>query len=129
MQQRIKKHPFFAIFDGADVNASTAERVVSTTPLQALFAMNDPFAHAQATAFAVRLLRERSDDRDRIDRAHQLAFSRSVSPEELQQALAYLKRAEIAVRAAKDLEDDWRVQVWASYTRALLGSNEFLFVD
>jgi hypothetical protein len=129
MQQRIKKHPFFALFDGTDVNASTAGRVVSTTPLQALFAMNDPFAHAQATAFATRLLRERTEDRDRIDRAHQLAFGRSASPEEVRQALDYLKRAEAPARAVEDWQDEWQVQVWASYARVLLGSNEFLFVD
>jgi hypothetical protein len=57
MQQRIKKQPFFAMFDGADPNASTAERPVTTTPLQALFMMNDPFAHAQAEQFASRLQR------------------------------------------------------------------------
>ncbi len=129
MQQRIKKHPFFAVFDGADVNASTAERVVSTTPLQALFAMNDPFTHARATDFAARLLRERAADRDRIDLAHQLAFGRSASADEVRQALEYLKRAESPARAIEESEDDWRVQVWASYVRALLGSNEFLFVD
>ena len=129
MQQRIKKHPFFALFDGADVNTSTAERVVSTTPLQALFAMNDPFAHAQAKALAARLVREQATDPDRIQRAHQLAFGRPASPEELRQGLEYLKRAEIVARAVKDPEDDWRVQAWASYARALLGSNEFLFVD
>src|SRR3989454_2472614 len=41
MQQRIKKQPFLELFDGADTNATTGERPVSTTPLQALFMMND----------------------------------------------------------------------------------------
>lgn len=129
MQQRIKKHPFLALFDGADANASTAARVVNTTPLQALFAMNDPFLHAQARAFAGRLLGERSADRDRIELAHQLAFGRSASAEETSQALDYLKRAEAPARAVEDWQDEWQLEVWASYARALLGSNEFLFVD
>src|SRR5579871_3215853 len=43
MTQRIQRHPFLGLFDGADTNASTARRVTSTTPLQALYLMNDPF--------------------------------------------------------------------------------------
>ena len=42
MTQRFQRHPFFALFDGADTNASTDRRMTSTTPLQALYLMNDP---------------------------------------------------------------------------------------
>ncbi|MCI0464560.1 MAG: PSD1 and planctomycete cytochrome C domain-containing protein, partial [Gemmataceae bacterium] len=48
MTQRIQRHPFLATFDGPDTNASTAVRTTSTTSLQALFLMNDPFVHEQA---------------------------------------------------------------------------------
>ena len=41
MIQRIQRHPFLAIFDGADPAASTALRLTSTTPLQALFLLNE----------------------------------------------------------------------------------------
>src|SRR5439155_634956 len=58
MQQRIKKHPFLETFDGADPNATTAVRSISTTPIQALFMMNDPFVHEQADQFAVRIGRD-----------------------------------------------------------------------
>jgi hypothetical protein len=129
MQQRIAKHPFLAAFDGADANASTAERGVSTTPLQALFLMNDPFAHAQAERFAQRLLRESPTDPERIHRAHLLAFGRPARADDIREGLAYVH----AFR--KKLADTGRaagqcvLQAWSSYARALLGSNEFLFVD
>ena len=58
MTQRIQRHPYLALFDGPDTNASTAVRLTSTTPLQALFLMNDPFVHEQAKRFAARLLAE-----------------------------------------------------------------------
>src|SRR5262245_42979295 len=32
MQQRLKKHPFFEVFDGADTNATTDSRAQSVTP-------------------------------------------------------------------------------------------------
>src|SRR5207342_1510539 len=42
MTQRLKRHPFLALFDGADTNASTPSRGATTVPTQALFLMNDP---------------------------------------------------------------------------------------
>ena len=48
MTQRIKRHPFLALFDGPDPNTSTASRQTTTVPPQALFFMNDPFVHSRA---------------------------------------------------------------------------------
>ncbi len=129
MQQRLKSHPFLALFDGADPNVSTAERGVTTTPLQSLFALNDPFAHEQAAEFARRLLREAGTDRARVERAFQVAFARRPRAEEFGEALAYLARV-TASSAWRDKPPDERaLRAWSSYARALLGSNEFLFVD
>ena len=36
MQQRLKRHPFLALFDGADSNVSTARRELTTVTTQAL---------------------------------------------------------------------------------------------
>ena len=129
MQQRIRKHPFLAAFDGPDANASTGERPVTTTPLQALFMMNDPFAHEQAERFAERLLRESPDDRRRIDLAHRLAFGRPARPEEIRDGLAYLQAFQAKLITRNVVAEKRTLQAWASYARALLGSNEFLFVD
>jgi len=129
MQPRLRRQPFFAVFDGADANVSTAQRQVSTTPLQALFAMNDPFAHEQADMFARRLLRERPDDRQRLDLAFQLAYARPTSPEEIRDGLAWLSRLRAALAAENHSPDDAQFTVWSSYARALLGSSEFFFVD
>src|SRR5262249_12180950 len=74
MTQRIQRHPYLALFDGADTNASTARRLSSTTPLQALYLMNDPFAHRAARGFAARLMAEGSDDAARVERSFLLAF-------------------------------------------------------
>jgi uncharacterized protein DUF1553/uncharacterized protein DUF1549/cytochrome c len=129
MQQRIKKHPFLQIFDGADTNATTAIRPISTTPLQALFMMNDPFAHAQAAKFADRLLRERSQDAGRIERAYRLAFGRSATPEEIQLGQDYLRDCAEALKETNVPADKRAQSAWASYARMLMASNEFLFVD
>jgi mono/diheme cytochrome c family protein len=123
MQQRIRKHPFFAVFDGADTGTSTAERMVSTSPLQALFLMNDPFVFSQSTAFAERLSGI-ADSRSRLDAAFRLALARHATAAELDAGLAFLKRYhELSPDGSADLP------ALASYLRALFASNEFMFID
>jgi hypothetical protein len=129
MQQRIRLHPFLAVFDGADTNASTERRKTSTTPQQALFILNDEFVHEQAGRLADRLELEAADSASRVDRAFRLAFGRGASCDEKQEAIAYLARVDEALGAA-GLSDARRPRAaWESYLRVILGSNEFVFVD
>src|SRR4029077_9668911 len=76
MQQRLRKNPYLALFDGADPSSSTGVRLPSTTPLQALFAMNDPLAHAASAKFAARVISQSFDDPARIADAYQTALNR-----------------------------------------------------
>ncbi len=115
MTQRIQRHPLMAIFDGPDTGASTGRRVTSTTTLQALYFLNDPFVHDQASRLAARVQTERSTDADRIDRAYQLLFARPPTSDEQQMGLAYLAK----------VED----KPWESYVRVLLRANEFVYVE
>jgi uncharacterized protein DUF1553 len=115
MQQRLKKHPQMALFDGGDTNLSTAGRGASITSLQALFMMNSPFVHEQAQKFGARIREAASDVRSRIDWAHRTAFGRPASPPELERGEAFLRG-----------QGDER---WTSYARVLLSSNEFVYVD
>ena len=129
MQQRIRRHPFFAVFDGADTNATTGARFTSTTPLQALFAMNDPFAQAQAAAFAERVRQAfPGDDVGAVSLAYRLAFGRDATNEEAAQAVLYLASFRARLPASQ-ASADRAVQAWVSFARALLGSNEFLYLD
>lgn len=129
MSQRIRKHPFLALFDGAEPNASTPERPISTTPIQALFMMNDPFVHDQAGKLSTRLLAEAKDEPARIDRGYRLCFGRPPSAEDLAGAKAFLNTARAALTESGTPAADLERASWASFVRALLSSNEFLFVD
>ncbi|HEY1376590.1 MAG TPA: PSD1 and planctomycete cytochrome C domain-containing protein [Gemmataceae bacterium] len=129
MQQRIKKHPFLEVFDGADPNATTAIRPVSTTPLQALFLMNDPFAHEQAAAWAGRLAAESVDDAARIDRAYREAFARPATRQEVALGEQFLDACRSALAEAGVPEAGRAKAAWPSYARVLMSSNEFVFVD
>jgi hypothetical protein len=124
MTQRFQRHPFFALFDGADTNASTDRRLVSTTPLQALYLMNDPFVHAQAKTFAARVRGETGDDVQRIKRAYLLLFGRQPDTGEVTAAKAYLTTIAKKVGGAHAEE-----AAWESLARALFLSNEFVYLE
>jgi hypothetical protein len=129
MTQRIQRHPFLALFDGPDSNASTAGRITSTTSLQALFLMNDPFVHEQARKFAARLLAERADAGERIERAFLLAFGRLATADERQQVREYLLRVQEALATAGVPAPERPVRAWESLARVVFMSNEFVYVQ
>jgi hypothetical protein len=121
MTQRIQRHPLMAIFDGPDTGASTGSRPTSTTTLQALYFLNDPFVHEQADRLAARLLSERSDDSGRIKLVYALCFGRPPSDEEIAFCLEYLGR-----RHATEGQESNR---WESLVRALFRTNEFIYLN
>ncbi|MDB5332373.1 MAG: hypothetical protein JWP03_3524 [Phycisphaerales bacterium] len=129
MQQRIRKQAFLAAFDGADTNATTAQRPISTTAIQSLFMMNDPFLHDQADKLAVRVGLAMNDDPSRIDYAFRLCFARPPTAEESQSGQQYLHACAAKLADAHVPWDQRNRQALASYMRVLLGSNEFVFVD
>jgi mono/diheme cytochrome c family protein len=129
MTQRIQRHPFLSLFDGADTNASTAQRITSTTPLQALFLMNDPFVHEQARRFAARLRGEKPDDGGRIDLAYRLAFGRPATEEEQTTARDYLAKVQNKVRSSGATPDDAATKALESFARVVFMSNEFVYVN
>lgn len=129
MTQRIQKHPYLAIFDGADTNLSTAERLVTTTPIQALFMMNSEFVHQRAEQFARHLIAGAGESRARIDRAHRIVLGHPVTSEELRKGLDFLKRAREKLKESGVPATDREWQALAGYVRVLFSGNEFIFVD
>lgn len=127
MTQRLKRHPFLALFDGPDPNASTADRLGTTVPTQALFFLNDPFIHDKADRWAVRLMSASPDDKKQLEQAWRTVVGRPPSTVEQTEALEFLTtyRAELAATGADNAER----RALAAYLRTLLGSNEFLHVD
>jgi hypothetical protein len=129
MQQRLKKHPFFEVFDGADQNAITGERAQSITPVQALFLMNNQLMHEQADQLAVRVGMAYDTMPERIDYAFRLAYGRSAKPEEMREAVGYLQQTKQELTKQNISTEKLTRMALASYCRVLLSSNEFLYVD
>jgi hypothetical protein len=129
MHQRIRKNPFFETWDGADPAASTGVRPLSTTPIQALFMMNDPLVHDSAAKFGQRVESLSANDSDRIQKAFALAYGRPPTKDELKNGEEYLRAITAALKDAGTPEDNLADAAWASYSRVLFSSNEFIFVD
>jgi hypothetical protein len=128
-QQRMRKDPFFEVWDGVDANVSTAERARSTTALQALTLMNDGQVHLLADRFGVRIGMAARTDAARVGHAYALAFTRAPTAEERAEGLTYLRQAEAAFARAGVPPLERGRRALASYARLLLSSNEFLYLD
>lgn len=128
MTQRIQRHPFLGLFDGADTNASTARRITSTTSLQALFLMNDPFVHEQAKLFAKRVMAAKTGQGERVNHAYALVFGRPPTKAEEQLAAGYFAKIETQLKTSGASEDQRAAKAWESFARVLFMSNEFVYL-
>ena len=120
----------FALFDVADPNGVTTLRNDTTVPSQSLFLLNSPFVREQSRHLAQRLLSDdKATDEQRLQRAHELAFGRPLTTNELAQARTFLDAYLSAQAAQARPEADRRLSTWQSYCQALFCQNEFFYVE
>jgi hypothetical protein len=129
MQQRIRRQPFLDLFDGPDPNAVTGVRPVTTTALQALYTMNDPFFHTQADALAVRVGMAYGSDLERLNYAYKLLYGRVPSLEEVRDCREFLTKARASLGETAVPEDRKNRESLAALMRVLMSANEFVTLD
>jgi hypothetical protein len=88
------------------------KRSATTTPIQALSLMNNPFVNRMAAALAARLTAAQPDTAGRVALAYQLVFGRLPRAGESESAAALVEQAGLA-----------------SFGWALFNSSEFLYVQ
>ena len=111
---KVRREPetVFGAFDCPDAGQSTARRIESTTPIQALNLFNSVFTLEQSEAFAARVKQEAgTDTAKQITLAYQLALSRAPTAAELTDIIPLVQTHGLT-----------------ALCRALFNSNEFLFV-
>lgn len=129
MRQRIRRHPYFGMFDGADTNACTAGRATSNAPNQALWFLNGELVHTAAKAFAKRLLESAHSADERVQLAYQRAYGRPATAEETDRALAHILRCHEVLATKPDAGPARDLAAWSSLARVMLAANEFVVVD
>jgi hypothetical protein len=85
-------NPMLDALDCPVPSVKTPQRSTTTTPLQSLSLMNNPFVQRQAKALAERLSREADDTASRVRRGFLLAFGRLPQAEEAASAVALVDK-------------------------------------
>ncbi|MDA0587244.1 MAG: DUF1553 domain-containing protein [Planctomycetota bacterium] len=126
----------FQAFDFADPSVLTGQRQSTTVAPQALFMMNSEFVSQKTRHMAERLLAEESaTDSDRVRRLWRDAFGRDArrsgtGTDEVEPSLSFLDDYESRWRKAlPEKSDEARLRAWQSLCRAVISSNEFVFVE
>ncbi len=140
--KRTAPYPGLMTFDCPDSNATTVERRVSNTPLQALTLLNNEVFVEAARAFAGRVLRESGPvDDERLRLAFLLALSRPPHGEESRALLGLLEESRrwyaahpddaLAITGVSASGDDGQARAvelaaWTVTLRVILNTDEFV---
>ena len=111
------------LFDFGDGTTSTETRSQTNIAPQALFMLNSRFVSERSGSLARRLLETETADAARIRRAWRIVLGRDPKPEQIQDALKYILNF-----PANAPGDNARVIAWSSFCRALIASNDFMYV-
>ncbi len=111
----------FRVFDLATPDASASSRPNTTVPQQALYMLNHPFIVEQAAKLVERaaVAKHPAEAERNISVMYQFVFARKPDAEEVAIGKGFIER-EAASGEGK---------AWQKYARALMMSNEFVFVD
>jgi mono/diheme cytochrome c family protein len=104
--------PFMDTLDCPDASLLSPTRNVSTTALQALAVLNDPFVLRQSQHFAGRLEKINDDVKEQISAAYQLAMNRAPRKDELEKLIQFTTHHGLP-----------------NTCRLIFNTSEFMFVD
>ena len=117
------------VFDFPEPSMINGSRDVTTVATQALYMMNSDFVTVQAEAFADRVLGEDADsEKDRVDRAWQIALARLPSEAERNEALSFIEQTSESFKTS-EFANDRLQKAWTSLAQSLFASAEFRYVE
>jgi hypothetical protein len=121
---RSSMYDVFQAFDLPDPSTSNGDRDSTVVAPQALFMMNSSvmLQHSRKMADSLLLGQPAVDDSARVREAYQRALSRPPTALEVDQALSFVSKME------REWQGD-KAKAWQSFCKALLASNEFIYVN
>ncbi|MCF7764925.1 MAG: DUF1549 and DUF1553 domain-containing protein [Verrucomicrobia bacterium] len=114
----------YRAFDFASPDGSAERRATTTTPQQALFAMNSPFVIEQARGLAKRSMAGNTTPSIAVRSFYRLALGRDPSAAETEAALGFVDAVVADPESAGA-----GLGAWEQLAQVLLGSNELFFLD
>lgn len=119
--KRRELNSLLRLHDFPDPTQHTSHRDVTTTPLQQLFVLNSPLMIEMAQRLAARVIADAPGDIDRqVQHAWSLLFGRLPTDRERQRAREFLQSGPMGSTPES---------LWPALSQALLGSNEFAYLD
>ncbi len=123
-------YDFLHVFDFAEPSVPSGDRASTTIAPQALFMLNSDLMIEASRHLAMRLLNEVKDSpTGRIKRMYELTYGRPPTTEESLHALEFIIQYTEALSAEGTNDAYPTEQAWAGLCRAILASNEFVFVE
>lgn len=118
--KRSLKNPFLEAFDFANGHSPVGQRPITTVAPQALVLLNDGFVRLHAEHLAKRTATHSTDPEQRIEALWRIVWQRRPTVTESELARSFL-----SIEFANQTDSDR----WIALARAVLNSNETLFVD
>jgi len=116
--------PMLEMLDLCDTARSSAQRMTTSVPTQALTLFNGDFVNQQSRYLAARLRSEAGPDRvKQITLAYRMYFNRTPDPTELREMLTFLEKEEASAK------DNAPLQALEQLARVIFNMNEFVYVD
>jgi hypothetical protein len=123
--RRANLPPLLNLFDFGDATTVTGKRPLTNVAPQALFMLNSAFLTERSKNLAEAWIRdEEPAPAQRVRKAYLQILNREATPEEIDAALTY-----VAAFERRFSQNGSALEAWQSLARALLASNDFVYVD
>ncbi len=127
---RSSMYEMFQAFDLPDPSTANGDRNSTVIAPQALFMMNAPLVLKATRSMASKLLAETGvDDAGRIREVYERALGRPPAATDVDRALTFIAQIEKAMESRETDAAQRHLFAWQSFCKALLASNEFIYVN
>ncbi|XZE17678.1 PSD1 and planctomycete cytochrome C domain-containing protein [Pirellulaceae bacterium SH449] len=125
---RASLYEMFSTFDYVETANHIEQRPTTTVPHQALFLLNSPIVHAQATAIAKELISRHENPQDRVRALFGILYARQPTEAELNRSMLFIEDAESRLESVTDPLER-ATQAWSALCRSMIAANEFVYID
>lgn len=127
---RSSMYEMFQAFDLPDPSTPNGDRNSTVIAPQALFMMNSGLVLKATHTMAEQLLAAQGwDDAGRVKAVYERALSRPPAATDVDRALTFIAQVEKTLEARENDAVKRRLLAWQSFCKALLSSNEFIYVN
>jgi Protein of unknown function (DUF1553)/Protein of unknown function (DUF1549)/Planctomycete cytochrome C len=127
---RSSMYEMFQAFDLPDPSTPNGDRNSTVVAPQALFMMNAPLVLKATHNMASNLLAETGvDDAGRIREVYERALGRPPAATDIDRALTFIAQIDKAMEGRESDASKRHLFAWQSFCKALLSSNEFIYLN